>query len=118
MKIRKSILAAATAATVSVSGIVAAPAFAAENETTTSTAASESTGKNENNNDDNEGQKKQPKSNSSDAAEKMFYDYNKDSGEYYLSPAKITAWFGVISTALSLFAKVFQFGQDNFNLPF
>ena len=115
MKIRKSILAAATAATVSVSGIVAAPAFAAENETTTSTSTSESTGKNET---DNDGQKKQPKSNSSDAAEKMFYDYNKDSGEYYLSPAKITAWFGVISTALSLFAKVFQFGQDNFNLPF
>jgi len=31
MKIRKSILAAATAATVSISGVVAAPAFAAEN---------------------------------------------------------------------------------------
>ena len=127
MKIRKSILAAATAATVSVSGVVAAPAFAADepakDETVTAednnnqSEGNEDEGKDGDDDQDNGKQKPNPKSNSSDAAQKMFYDYNKDAEEWYISPSKITAWIGVFSTVLGLLAKAFQFAQKNLNLP-
>lgn len=124
MKIRKSILAAATAATVSVSGVVAAPAFAADEpakdeNVTTEDNNTDGEGKDveDGTDQDNGKQKPNPKSNSSDAAQKMFYDYNKDAEEWYISPSKITAWIGVFSTVLGLLAKAFQFAQKNLNLP-
>lgn len=100
MKIRKGILAAATAATVSVSGVVAAPAFAAD-ETTTATPTTTATAT-----DTEEEQSfgEKLKANSSDK------DGNWD-------PKAITAWIGVITAVLGLVGTVITFAQKNFNFP-
>ncbi|MCZ9293152.1 hypothetical protein [Corynebacterium meitnerae] len=112
MKIRKSLLAAATAAAVSVSGVVAAPAFAADENTGTDNTVTAPENKDEKKPELTDKEKR--KENSSKAARDMFYDYNKDTKEYYISPSKITAWIAVITSVLGLIGKVINFGQKNF----
>lgn len=116
MKIRKGLLAAATAAAVSVSGVVAAPAFAADENTGTDNTVTAPENKDENKDEKKPEltDKEKRKENSSKAARDMFYDYNKDTKEYYISPSKITAWIAVITAVLGLIGKVINFGQKNF----
>lgn len=105
MKIRKSILAAATAATVSISGVVAAPAFAAEN-----IGADDGTVTAKENNDDDK-----PKDEEKTFGEKLVENSSDDNGN--LDPKQITAWIAVFTAVLSLIGNVLTFAQKNFNLP-
>ena len=132
MKIRKGLLAAATAAAVSVSGVVAAPAFAADentgNDTNTTTPKNNegnttpgtgegNEGENGDGNTDtgkggssNKGDKE--KSSASDTIKEMFYN---DKGK--LDPKLITAWIAVFTAILGLIGNVITFAQKNFKLP-
>ncbi|SIS48199.1 hypothetical protein SAMN05444817_10723 [Corynebacterium appendicis CIP 107643] len=105
MKIRKSILAAATAATVSISGVVAAPAFAAEN-----TGADDGTVTAKENNDGDK-----PKDEEKTFGEKLVENSSDDKGN--LDPKQITAWIAVFTAVLSLIGNVLTFAQKNFNFP-
>lgn len=108
MKIRKGILAAATAATVSLTGVVAAPAYAAENNATSATVVTDAKG-----NPLPEGSSgKQVSQTTTD----MFYEF-KD-GRYIISPNKIISWIGVFTTALAAIGTVLNFLQKNFNIKF
>lgn len=103
MKIRKGLLAAATAATVSFSGVVAAPAFAAEDKPTV-----ENTNENGGNNDTAEEEPtfgEKLKANSSDK------DGNWD-------PKLIISWIGVFTAVLSAIGTVLTFVQKNFDVKF
>ena len=108
MKIRKGILAAATAAAVSVSGVVAAPAFA---DTTNGTATTQGTGKNNDDNTDN------GKNNDDELSfgEKLKANSSDKDGNW--DPKAITAWIGVITAVLGLVGTVITFAQKNFNFP-
>ena len=106
MKIRKGLLAAATAATVSFSGVVAAPAFAETNNEPTP-VVNEDTEKGNNNDTAEEeptfGEKL--KANSSDK------DGNWD-------PKLIISWIGVFTAVLSAIGTVLTFVQKNFDVKF
>ncbi|MBP3948330.1 hypothetical protein [Corynebacterium sp. Marseille-P3884] len=144
MKIRKSILAAATAATVSVSGVVAAPAFAAEPAPKDETpVTAEGTNADQPKDDDKADQPKdddkadQPKDD--DKADQPKDDEGKDNtdqdngkkksfgdklkanssdkdGDW--DPKAITAWISVFTAVLGLVGSVLTFAQKNFKLPF
>ncbi len=111
MKIRKGILAAATAAAVSVSGVVAAPAFAAETTNGTATTQGTNTGKNNDDNTDN------GKNNDDELSfgEKLKANSSDDQGQW--DPKKITAWISVITAVLGLVGTIITFAQKNFNFP-
>lgn len=116
MKIRKSILAAATAATVSVSGVVAAPAFAAEgtgsnNEGALSTEDNkDGEGDGQDNNDDETDQDDEKS-----FGEKLKENSSDDKGN--LDPTQITAWIAVFTAVLGLIGTVLTFVQKNFDFP-
>lgn len=112
MKIRKGILAAATAAAVSVSGVVAAPAFAAE--TTNGTTTTQGTGKNTDDNTDN-GDNGKDKDEELTFGEKLKANSSDKDGNW--DPKAITAWIGVITAVLGLVGTVITFAQKNFNFP-
>lgn len=108
MKIRKGLLAAATAATVSVSGVVAAPAFAEETDTTTTTAnptttstpaAPTTTGTPT----EEEG--------SSEGWDKFKEDFKAGSSdkEGNWDPKQIVAWIGVFTAIIGALGTVFSF---------
>lgn len=107
MKIRKSLLAAATAATVSFSGVVAAPAFAAEGNNEPTPIAKEGT-ENGGNNDTAE---EEPT-----FGEKLKKNSSNDKGEW--DPKLIISWIGVFTAVLSAIGTVLTFVQKNFDLKF
>ncbi|MDK8795419.1 hypothetical protein QP968_06790 [Corynebacterium sp. MSK041] len=120
MKIRKSLLAAATAAVVSVSGVVAAPAFAEENAGTNQTAGTNQPGGDTPSKDENKGsgqgssnkdesENENEKSSASDFMKELFYN---EKGQ--LDPKLITAWIAVFTAILGLIANVITFAQKNF----
>lgn|GEM_PF-377972 len=132
MKIRKSILAAATAATVSVSGVVAAPAFAAEapekDKTVTAEGNNDDEGKKDEDKkdedkgnkdqgkkDEDKGNKNQGKKDKSFGA-KLKENSSDSNGD--LDPKQITAWISVFTAVLGLIGSVLTFAQKNFKLPF
>lgn len=98
MKIRKGLLAAATAATVSFSGVVAAPAFAAP-ETDTTVSANETD--------------KEKRSAKEIGAELKALSSDKDG---QLDPKAIVAWIAAFSAVLGLIGQVITFAQKNFNI--
>ena len=113
MKIRKGLLAAATAATVSFSGVVAAPAFAETNNEPTQ-VTDQNSGK------DEPGKDKGSSSNGegpSQTAKDMFYEQRKD-GTWYISPSKITSWIAVFTAALGAIGTLLTFVQKNFDVKF
>lgn len=107
MKIRKGILAAATAATVSLTGVVAAPAYA-QTGVTDKTIVRDSQGV------------ELPEGSSgkqvSQTTADMFYE--KKDGRYVISPTRIVSWIGVFTTALAAIGTVISFVQKNFNIKF
>ena len=123
MKIRKSILAAATAATVSVSGVVAAPAFAADEpakdeNVTTEDNNKESEGKDEGKDKKDEGNEDE---NQDEGKKKSFGDKlkaNSSDKDGDWDPKAITAWISVFTAVLGLIGSVVTFAQKNFKLPF
>lgn len=121
MKIRKSILAAATAATVSVSGVVAAPAFAADEPAKDETV----TAKDNNNNNESEGKDGESEGNEDEnqdeGKKKSFGDKlkaNSSDKDGDWDPKAITAWISVFTAVLGLVGSVVTFAQKNFKLPF
>lgn len=118
MKIRKGILAAATAATVSLTGVVAAPAFAETTPTSTSSTSSTSSSSTTTTTTTppktTESKKREPSQTTRD----MFYEYNKDTQQYYISPSKIISWIGVFTTALAAVGTFIGFLDKNFNIKF
>ncbi|WP_296144284.1 hypothetical protein [uncultured Corynebacterium sp.] len=119
MKIRKSILAAATAATVSVSGVVAAPAFAADEpakdeNVTTEDNNNDAEGKDGESEGDNEDEGKGNEDKSFGA--KLKANSSDDNGDW--DPKAITAWISVFTAVLGLVGSVLTFAQKNFKLPF
>lgn len=111
MKIRKSILAAATAATVSVSGVVAAPAFAADpapKDDTNVTAEGKDKPKGEETDEDNTEQEKS-------FGQKLKDNSSDSDGQW--DPKQITAWIAVFTAVLGLIGSVLTFAQKNFKLP-
>lgn len=116
MKIRKSLLAAATAATVSFSGVVAAPAFAEENGNQPTPVADQNPGKEEPGKEENEGSSSNGEG-PSQTAKDMFYEQRKD-GTWYISPSKITSWIAVFTAALGAIGTLLTFVQKNFDVKF
>ncbi|KAA8745030.1 hypothetical protein F4V54_01155 [Corynebacterium tuscaniense] len=113
MKIRKSLLAAATAAVVSVSGVVAAPAFAEETPTTTTTPApnpdkGSGNGSSKKDDETDKGQDKDKKS-----FLESFKELSSDKDGNW-DPKAITAWIAVFTAVLGLLANVITFVQKNF----
>ena len=117
MKIRKSLLAAATAPVVSVSGVVAAPAFAAE-PTPPPPPAPAAPGK------ANKGRANGSSTNNGGETDK---DQDKDKKSFFESfkelssdkdgnwdPKAITAWIAVFTAVLGLVANIITFAQKNF----
>lgn len=108
MKIRKGILAAATAATVSLTGVVAAPAYAAPTNSTPNTVATDAKGT------------PLPEGSSgkqvSQTTADMFYEKKDD--RYIISPTKIISWIGVFTTALAAVGTLLNFLEKNFNIKF
>lgn len=122
MKIRKSILAAATAATVSVSGVVAAPAFAAEpapKDDTNVTAEGKDKPKDDKSEQPKDDEGKDDETDQDNGKKKSFGEKLKenssDDGQW--DPKAITAWIGVFTAVLGLIGSVFTFAQKNFNFP-
>ncbi len=122
MKIRKSILAAATAATVSVSGVVAAPAFAAEPTTTatptatataTTTPAAPSTATTTPSGKATTTETTTPEEKT--FGEKLKENSSDENGQW--DPKAITAWISVFTAVLGLIGSVLTFAQKNFNFP-
>lgn len=122
MKIRKSILAAATAATVSVSGVVAAPAFAADEPAKDENVTTEDNNKNESEGKKDEGKKDEDKKDQDKKDEdksfgaKLKANSSDDNGDW--DPKAITAWISVFTAVLGLVGSVITFAQKNFKLPF
>ncbi|MCT1449110.1 hypothetical protein [Corynebacterium sp. p3-SID1194] len=119
MKIRKSILAAATAATVSVSGVVAAPAFAADEPAKDENVTTEDNNKNESEGKDgeSEGKKDEDKKDEDKSfGAKLKANSSDDNGDW--DPKAITAWISVFTAVLGLVGSVVTFAQKNFKLPF
>lgn len=109
MKIRKGILAAATAATVSLTGVVAAPAYA-QDDVANATIKTDSKG-----NPLPEGSSgKQVSQTTTD----LFYKWDNDAGRYKINPTQIVSWIGVFTTALAAIGTVISFVQKNFNIKF
>ena len=106
MKIRKGLLAAATAATVSFSGVVAAPAFAETNNEPTPVVNEDT--ENGGNNDTAE---EEPT-----FGEKLKKNSSNDKGEW--DPKLIISWIGVFTAVLSAIGTVITFAQKNLNLKF
>lgn len=100
MKLRKGLLAAATAATVSFSGVVAAPAFAEENATDTTKTS-----------DQKDGDKPAEEQTSSDKAKKFGEDLKALSSDKdgNLDPKAIIAWIGVFTAIISALGSLFTF---------
>lgn len=106
MKIRKGILAAATAATVSLTGVVAAPAYAQDAVV------------NEDIKTDSKGDALPEGSSGKQVSQTtadMFYTKEKD-GRYVISAAKIVSWIGVFTSALAAIGTAITFVQKNFNI--
>ena len=132
MKIRKSILAAATAATVSVSGVVAAPAFAADEPAKDENVTAEDNnngegkdGESEGNEDEGKGKEDESEDNEDDnqdeGKKKSFGDKlkaNSSDKDGDWDPKAITAWISVFTAVLGLVGSVVTFAQKNFKLPF
>lgn len=126
MKIRKSILAAATAATVSVSGVVAAPAFAAEPAPKDETpVTAEGTNADEGKDGDKADQPKDDEgkdnTDQDNGKKKSFGDKlkaNSSDKDGDWDPKAITAWISVFTAVLGLVGSVLTFAQKNFKLPF
>ena len=128
MKIRKSILAAATAATVSVSGVVAAPAFAADEpakdeNVTTEDNNNGSEGKDEGKDKKDEGNEDEGNEdeNQDEGKKKSFGDKlkaNSSDKDGDWDPKAITAWISVFTAVLGLIGSVLTFAQKHFDLPF
>ena len=119
MKIRKSILAAATAATVSVSGVVAAPAFAADAPEKDETVTTEDNNKNESEDKEDEGKDNEDegKDNEDESfGAKIKANSSDKDGDW--DPKAITAWISVFTAVLGLVGSVITFAQKNFDLPF
>lgn len=129
MKIRKSILAAATAATVSVSGVVAAPAFAADEPATNeNTTAEDNNNESEGKDGESEGKKDEDKKdedkkdedeNQDEGKKKSFGDKlkaNSSDKDGDWDPKAITAWISVFTAVLGLIGSVVTFAQKNFKL--
>lgn len=119
MKIRKGLLAAATAATVSFSGVVAAPAFAAEDGTKPAPVADQKPGKDKPGKDEpgKDGGSSSNGEGPSQTAKDMFYEQRKD-GTWYISPSKITSWIAVFTAALGAIGTLLTFVQKNFDVKF
>lgn len=111
MKIRKSILAAATAATVSVSGVVAAPAFAADEPANDKIVTAE-----DNNNESEDKKDEDKKDEDKSFGAKLKANSSDDNGDW--DPKAITAWISVFTAVLGLVGSVVTFAQKNFKLPF
>lgn len=107
MKIRKGLLAAATAATVSFSGVVAAPAFAAT-DPVPATAKTDANGV------------ELPYGSSGKQVSQTTTDlfYEKKDGRYVPSPTRIVSWIGVFTTALAAIGTLISFLEKNFNIKF
>lgn len=121
MKIRKSILAAATAATVSVSGVVAAPAFAADEPAndkivTAEDNNNESEGKKDEGKKDEDKKDEDKKDEDKSFGAKLKANSSDDNGDW--DPKAITAWISVFTAVLGLVGSVVTFAQKNFKLPF
>ena len=113
MKIRKSILAAATAATVSVSGVVAAPAFAADEPAKDENVTTEdNNNNNESEDNEDEGKGKEDKS----FGAKLKENSSDRDGDW--DPKAITTWISVFTAVLGLIGSVLTFAQKHFDLPF
>ena len=108
MKIRKGLLAAAPAATVSISGMTA-PAFAEEPADTDGSAVSVSSTK-----DDN-GEGKEGSSFEDFGAKVKAGSSDKD-GNW--DPKKISAWIGVFTALLTAVGALITFLDKNFDIKF
>ncbi|WP_087118033.1 hypothetical protein [Corynebacterium urinipleomorphum] len=107
MKIRKGLLAAATAATVSFSGVVAAPAFAETN------ASNPTVATDVNGHPLPEGSSgKQLSQNATD----LFYAFDKEQNRYILSATKIGGWITLFTSILGAVTAIINFAQKNFNI--
>jgi len=124
MKIRKSILAAATAATVSVSGVVAAPAFAADEPAKDENVTTEDNNKNESEDKEDEGNEDEGKDKEDEGKDKEDKSFgakikaNSSDKDGDWDPKAITAWISVFTAVLGLVGSVITFAQKNFDLPF
>ena len=105
MKIRKGLLAAATAATVSISGMTV-PAFAQEPANTDSSANAGSSAR--------EGENGENKDSSSikDFGDKLVGMSSNDDGE--LDPNAIKLWIGVFTAFITALGALFTFIDKNF----
>ena len=117
MKIRKSLLAAATAAVVSVSGVVAAPAFAEENAGTNQTGEDNKGGQDNKGSGQGSSSKDGETDKDQDKDKKSFLESFKElssdtDGNW--DPKAITAWIAVFTAVLGLLANVITFVQKNF----
>lgn len=106
MKIRKGLLAAATTATVSISGVVAAPAFAAGDITPNSSTGAVQT-------QAQDGQENGTEEQS--FGDKLKEGSSDDEGNW--DPKKITLWIRAFSAILGLIGSVITFAQKNFDFP-
>ena len=113
MKIRKGLLAAATAATVSFSGVVAAPAFADETNPKGETTNSQDQGNGDKNTEDNNDETDQDDEKS--FGEKLKENSSDDNGDW--DPKAIAQWIAVFTAVLGLIGNVLTFAQKNLNLP-
>lgn len=106
MKIRKGLLAAATATSVALTGVVAAPAFAEPTDESTPTVITDSQGT------------PLPEGSSgkqiSQTTADMFYE--KKDGRYIVSANKIISWLGVFTTFIAALGTAFNFVQKNINV--
>lgn len=110
MKIRKGLLAAATATSVALSGVVAAPAFAA---TDASTPTDTNVATDVNGHPLPEGSSgKQLSQNATD----LFYAFDKEQNRYILSATKIGGWITLFTSILGAVTAIINFAQKNFNI--
>ena len=116
MKIRKSILAAATAATVSVSGVVAAPAFAADEPANDKIVTAEDNNNESEDKKDEDKKDEDKKDEDKSFGAKLKANSSDDNGDW--DPKAITAWISVFTAVLGLVGSVVTFAQKNFKLPF
>lgn len=116
MKIRKGLLAAATAATVSISGMTA-PAFAQDD---TNAGAPSSTGSTVNGSSageraNTEGENGEEQSSGKDIPG-FIKENSSEGGEW--SPKKISAWIGVFTALLTAVGALIKFLDKNFDIKF
>lgn len=142
MKLRKGLLAAATAATVSFSGIVAAPAFADQSTTGTESTETPATGTVKVEDKATEDTKQAEDTKTAEGAElaepnkdsdknedadkrerskvvmNLFFDKNEKTNEYQLSADKVKAWIGVFTAILGAITTLITFLDKNFGIKF